>query len=382
MAVVGHRPPAEPLLQHRLRQRLVQVAAGAVAEELQALGVQGRVVAGELHRRAEAVARPHRRDGDVVLLEQERIRRAPRGARHGDRVALARLDGHLAAELPVQERRPGAGRDHERVRGDLASRRDRGAGGARGGYEAPDLAVLADGDAAAFEHAPPLRQEAVGAQVGIGREVPAAGEPGLEGRLAFGERGAVDALGGKAERVAQEGDGFGVVLHRRAGAEDEEDAARLPLAVDRLVAHQTVVERPRRVQERLDTPTGREHVRAVAAGGKAQEPAPQRRVAPRPHGKGRVALEQRPQRRPGRAGRRQRQDVAGGDEAAVGVRAARAVAPLVEERDPPAGLREVVGAGRADDAPADHDDGPGAHPRIPIANGSSGSSSSVASALT
>ena len=71
-AVPGHRPPAVPCLLDRLALGLAQVGRRAVAEELEPVGVDGGVVAGELHRRAEPVARLERRDGDAGFGEDQR----------------------------------------------------------------------------------------------------------------------------------------------------------------------------------------------------------------------------------------------------------------------------------------------------------------------
>ena len=60
---------------------------------------------------------------------------------------------------------------------------------------------------------------------------------------------------------------------------------------------------------------------------------------------------------------------------------ASAETALVHDRDLPAVPAEVVGTGGTNDAAADHDHPPAAsHTRIPSRSGSSGSSSSVASA--
>src|SRR5262249_10128200 len=79
----------------------------------------------------------------------------------------------------------------------------------------------------------------------------------------------------------------------------------------------------------------------------------------------------------------ERQDVAGADEAAVGVRAAAADGPLVDDRDAPTGPLQIVGAGGADDAAADHHHpAGGAHERMPVRNGWRSSSSRSAPAAT
>ena len=80
LAVGRHRPPAAPLLLDRLAPAVRAGSAAPLAQELQAARVERGVVAGELHRRAEAVARLHRRDGDAVLLEDQRDARARRRA--------------------------------------------------------------------------------------------------------------------------------------------------------------------------------------------------------------------------------------------------------------------------------------------------------------
>src|SRR5262249_2643839 len=95
----------------------------------------------------------------------------------------------------------------------------------------------------------------------------------------------------------------------------------------------------------------------------------------------RVRGEQRLEGADHRAGHCQRQHMAGADEAAVGVRTPPAELALVDDCHRPAVAGQVVGAGGADDSAADDDDLT-AHVRIPIPNGSAGSSSSVASALT
>src|SRR5882672_6582218 len=75
--------------------------------------------------------------------------------------------------------------------------------------------------------------------------------------------------------------------------------------------------------------------------------------------------------------------MAGADVAAVGVRATPAEGTAVDHLHRPAGARQVVGAGGADDAAADDDHlaAARAHARMPPANGSAGSTSSVASAV-
>ena len=97
-AVVGHRPPAEPLLD-RLAVGLAQIGGRAVLQELEPLGSDRLVVAGEFHGRAQPVARLERRDGHAGLGKDQRDLGADRGPRHGQAVALARLDRHAAAEL-------------------------------------------------------------------------------------------------------------------------------------------------------------------------------------------------------------------------------------------------------------------------------------------
>ena len=78
--------------------------------------------------------------------------------------------------------------------------------------------------------------------------------------------------------------------------------------------------------------------------------------------------------------------MAGAHEAAIAVRAAMADLPTLDQRDPPAGSHEKIGAGRADNAATDHDRMPlvatRRHRRIPIAKGSAGSTINVDSALT
>ena len=67
------------------------------------------------------------------------------------------------------------------------------------------------------------------------------------------------------------------------------------------------------------------------------------------------------------------------NEAAVGVRATLAELVALDDRHGPARTRQIVSAGRPDDAAADDDDP--AHPRIPVWNGSSESRISVDSAV-
>ncbi len=71
-AVVGHRPPAEPLFLHRLAIRLAEIVGRPVLEELETLGADRLVIAGELHGRAQAVARLERRDRDAGLGKDQR----------------------------------------------------------------------------------------------------------------------------------------------------------------------------------------------------------------------------------------------------------------------------------------------------------------------
>src|SRR5262245_32606730 len=71
------------------------------------------------------------------------------------------------------------------------------------------------------------------------------------------------------------------------------------------------------------------------------------------------------------------------DESAIGVRTPAAELAAVEHRDSPAGLGQVVSAGRTNDSPADHDDVSAVgHVGRPVRNGSFGSRMSVASAVT
>ena len=65
-------------------------------------------------------------------------------------------------------------------------------------------------------------------------------------------------------------------------------------------------------------------------------------------------------------------------------RSTRRTLPALDHRDVPAIPRQIVGAGRHDHASPDNENPPrgGLHARMPMANGSSGSSSRVDSALT
>ena len=122
-AVVSHRPPAEPLFQHRLAVGLVEIVGRSVLQELEPLGADRLVVAGEFHGRAQPVARLKRRHRDAGLGKDQRDLGADGRPRHGQAVAFARLDRDPAAQVLVQERRPGTGGDDEQVGRQLASRR-------------------------------------------------------------------------------------------------------------------------------------------------------------------------------------------------------------------------------------------------------------------
>src|SRR5215471_5008280 len=141
-----------------------------------------------------------------------------------------------------------------------------------------------------------------------------------------------------------------VMLERLPRQENEEQPLRIPLAGNSFLANERVEEGARRVQERLDSTTGCQHVATVAATGEAEEPAEVPQHSPRPNLERRIALEECFKRGPDRAGHRQRQDVARADVAAVGVRTRVPEPPAIEYRDAKPGFREVIGGTRADDA--------------------------------
>src|SRR6266478_667593 len=84
-------------------------------EQIQPARIERSVVAGEFHNRAEAIAGLHGCDGDAMLLEDEWDFRTARGPGHGKRISFAGLNRNLAAELEVESRGPGAGRDDENI---------------------------------------------------------------------------------------------------------------------------------------------------------------------------------------------------------------------------------------------------------------------------
>ena len=69
LAIVGHGAPAVPLFQYRLRVGFLKVATRAGPQQVQAATVKRRIVAGKLHRRAEAVGRFHGRDGHPMFFK-------------------------------------------------------------------------------------------------------------------------------------------------------------------------------------------------------------------------------------------------------------------------------------------------------------------------
>ena len=131
---------------------------------------------------------------------------------------------------------------------------------------------------------------------------------------------------------------------------------------------------------------GLDHVALIAPRGEVEQPRPQGRVEPRLDRERRIMLKQALESLGHHPGLGQRQDMARANQPAVAVRAAAADLPALDQRDLPAASHEEIRARRADDAAADHDRVPPArirrHRRIPIANGSAGSTIRVDSALT
>src|SRR5579871_1678581 len=126
-----------------------------------------------------------------------------------------------------------------------------------------------------------------------------------------------------------------------------------------------------------------EHPGEIAAPGEAKQPAPERQVQPGLDQERRIPGEESFECARRRARLGQWQDMAGADEAAIAVGAALAEAASLDDGHLPAGASEIARACGADNAAADHDHFAGrCHDRMPIMNGSSGSSSSVASAFT
>ncbi len=74
--------------------------------------------------------------------------------------------------------------------------------------------------------------------------------------------------------------------------------------------------------------------------------------------------------------------MAGTDKATVGVRTTLADRAAIEQRHATAGLMQKVSTGNANDPAADHHYLAGFHERIPMQNGSRGSSSRLPSPVT
>ncbi len=103
-----------------------------------------------------------------------------------------------------------------------------------------------------------------------------------------------------------------------------------------------------------------------------EEPRPHRRIETKTHLERRVGREERLQRGPVGAGVGERQHMARADEPAIGVRAAAAELPLIDDDDLATGTPEIVSGMAAPTTAADDDDalGAGRHELRPQANGS------------
>jgi hypothetical protein len=286
-AIGHHRPPAPPLFEERRPLGLDQVKAGGSPQQLQSGRRKALIEAGEFHRRADPVGRPHGRDGDAVLLEQERQARAERRPGGGDRVAFARLDGHVATEVPAQQRRPRPRRDDDVSTGQRHHPPTPHCEDAPPApHELCQGAVLADLDAQLLQPGPPRSQQSIRPQVGVALVVVGARQARFEGRLQHGQFMALVAAGRHVELVAQQPIRVRVVVQCRRGAEDEEQAALLEFGIHLARLQQFVVELSRRAEQRLKRMACAQHIAAVAAEGEAHQPGPQRRIETRANDQG------------------------------------------------------------------------------------------------
>ena len=304
--IEGHRPPAPPLFLDRLGERLLQVELRRVGENAEPRAVQRVVVAGELHRRAEAVARRERRDRDAMFLEDQRMRRAERRPRHRQRVALPGLDRHAAAEFA---RSAAASRRRWRSRSDRPRCRRpwcEPLSPSRSSRTKPITSQCSRiSTPSARQHAMQFAHQPVRPQVRIRFVEVAAGHARLEGRFECRQRRGVEPLRRHGELAAEQLVGVGVVLEVLRRPEDEEQPLRLPLAIEifssRMSSSKSVREefrsawmaRPaasmsRRLQRRAK-PRNQPRFRSTDTG---------------PNLERRVALEERLERGPDRAGHR------------------------------------------------------------------------------
>src|SRR5262249_25265333 len=156
------------------------------------------------------------------------------------------------------------------------------------------------------------------------------------------------------------------MIHARTALKNKQQTARFPFAVQAFFLKQFIVEKSRGIQQRLNGSTGRHHIIPVTAAGKVIEPAPKTKVETRLNVEGGVRREEGPESWSECARHSQWQNVAGANQAAVGVRASHAKIATVYDGDVPPGSRQVISAGGADHSTTHHDDLPSspAHVRI------------------
>src|SRR5262249_40034997 len=135
-----------------------------------------------------------------------------------------------------------------------------------------------------------------------------------------------------------------VMFERLARAEYEQQPLRIPFAFDAFLFDQFRKEGSRGIEKRLDRRSGGEHVTRIAFEREAEEPAEMGECLKGSNLERRVPLKECFERGPDGAGRRERQNVAGANVTAVGVRAAAAELAAVQDRDGTAGLGQVIGA--------------------------------------
>ena len=339
-AVGGHRPPPGPppvagrVIVGRRFGGQIQEPARPAGQQGQPLAGDRGVVAGELHHAAQ----PHRGgvfvgpgvrgDGHPDLRQQQRHPGhggrvdAVGGEVQRDRIPLPRHDRDPTAQCVPERRGQRPRRDHHRRGRRLPPVRPHAGHPPGVGRHAGDGHPLADRHPAGLQAPPPTAHQGVRAEVGVRFIEPPAGQAGFQRRLERGQFGPVQPTGGGVEVLCQQVVRVPERFERGRRPEREQQPAGGELA-RQFRPGERLVQRAGRREQRPCPAAGGEGGGFVAPPGERRHPPPQPGVEPR----GQPERGVRPEQTFHRLGEHprfgRREDVAGGEQPAVPVRAGR-----------------------------------------------------------
>ena len=298
------------------------------------------------------------------------------------RVALAGLDGDGTAQIRCHRCTPGAAGEDVALGGEVARVGDEPGDLPGCGFDALHPAMFLEPHAARPEPTGPVTRQGIGTQKAIAFVEEPAGKTWAQRRVERRQFAAFQPPRHDAEGVVKHRVLGGEPRHATLGLKHVEQPKGPPLGLELGCFEQPSVFVHRGIEDRLHRPPGRHRVAVVAAPRELPEPTQERWPPLGPDPERRPGIDQRAQCRKEIGPLVQGQHVAGADVPAVAVGTAAADAPLVDDGDGVPGLRQVVGAGDANDAAADDRDLLGHLSQCRSRNGSRGLRISVASPQT